>query len=126
MYSLHQPIPAQWPKPDYFSFKQIFTPASWFPDHTIAGKIFNVLDPIGSAVERKALNAEKEQLASAGAAYDTAIADSQAKLATAVEAQKATAAAAAAEGNTQNIMLILGAVVILGIGFIFIIKKKRK
>lgn len=126
MYSLHTPIPAQWRRPDYFSFKQIFTPASWFPDHTVAGKIFNVLDPIGSAVERKALSVEKEQLEAAGKAYDAAIADSQAKLATATAAQAATADQAAAGDRMQNIILILVVVLLLGIGVVFIIKRKKK
>lgn len=115
-----------WSKPDYFKVGDIFTPAKWFPDHTIMGKVLNVLDPIGSAIERKSISAEKEALAAANKEYDAAIADSQAKVAQATQAQKDAVAQAEAGDKKQNMVLILIAVVVLGIGIVFIIKKKKK
>jgi LPXTG-motif cell wall-anchored protein len=126
MYSIRKPIPAHWHKPDYFSWKTFFLPATWFPDHTIAGKIFNVIDPLGSAVERKAMEAEKKQLEAANRAYDAAIAESQKKLAQAAKAQKEAVEKAAAGDKSQNMILILLALALLVIGILFILKKKKK
>ncbi len=141
MYPPNRQIPASWPVqnpelwnppfivrrvPDYFSMKSLL-PANWFPKHTIAGKIFSspLLDPLGAALNKKSQQAETDALKQINAEYDQTIADNQAKLAAATQAQQDTASQAVTADQNKNMMLIVAVVVVLGIGLIIIFKKKK-
>ncbi|MDR1155804.1 MAG: hypothetical protein LBL04_13950 [Bacteroidales bacterium] len=124
---------ALWRTPDYFSLKDL-APANWFKPNTIAGKIFRspLIDPAGAALNMKADKAEKETLKKINEEYDKSITDSQVKLAEAVAAQQDVVALAtedqkktAAEDQKKNLMLVIVVAVILGVGIVLILKKKK-